>query len=154
MDKVSDKIRASGYTLLNDTTVLITHNGAQLSVSGVVTHGHRLNMRFGDFDKVMDQYDDSLFNLLLVHDPAGWKAASENGRLPDLTLSGHTHGMQIGLPAPGGYISPASAIHEYWRGLYSRENSYLFVTTGLGTMGMAARIFMPPEIIVLTLRQE
>lgn len=154
MEKVSRKIRTSGYTLLNDSTVFLTHNGAQFSVSGVVTHGHRLNMRFGDFNRVMDQYDDTLFNLMLVHDPAGWESAAKNGKLPDLTLSGHTHGMQIGLPVPGGHISPASLIHRYWKGLYMNEDSYLYVTAGLGTMGMAARIFMPPEIIVLTLRQE
>jgi predicted MPP superfamily phosphohydrolase len=111
-------------------------------------------MTYGDFAKVKDQYDDTIFNIMLVHDPAGWAVAEKFGTLPDLTLSGHTHGMQIGLPVPGGYISPASAIHEYWKGLYSKDDSFLFVTAGLGTMGMAARIFMPPEIIVLTLRQE
>jgi len=154
IDRVSGKITASGYTLLDDTTVIITHNGARLSLSGVVTRGHRLNMAYGDFAKVMDQYDDTVFNIMLIHDPAGWAVAEKFGTLPDLTLSGHTHGMQIGLPVPGGYISPASAIHEYWKGLYSKDDSFLFVTAGLGTMGMAARIFMPPEIIVLTLRQE
>jgi hypothetical protein len=154
IDSVSRKIIASGYTLLNDTTVIITHNGARLSLSGVVTRGHRLNMTYGDFAKVKDKYDDTIFNIMLVHDPAGWAVAEKVGTLPDLTLSGHTHGMQIGLPVPGGYISPASAIHEYWKGLYSKDDSFLFVTAGLGTMGMAARIFMPPEIIVLTLRQE
>ncbi len=154
IDRVSRKITASGYTLLDDTTVIITHNGAQLSLSGVVTRGHRLNMAYGDFAKVKDEYDDTMFNIMLVHDPAGWAVAEKFGTLPDLTLSGHTHGMQIGLPVPGGYISPASALHEYWKGLYSKDDSFLFVTAGLGTMGMAARIFMPPEIIVLTLRQE
>lgn len=154
IDSVSRKITASGYTLLDDTTVIITHNGARLSLSGVVTRGHRLNMTYGDFAKVKGQYDDTIFNIMLVHDPAGWAVAEKLGTLPDLTLSGHTHGMQIGLPVPGGYVSPASAIHEYWKGLYSKDDSFLFVTAGLGTMGMAARIFMPPEIIVLTLRQE
>lgn len=154
MERVSRKITASGYTLLEDTTLVITHNGAPLSLSGVVTHGHRLNMSYGDFAKVLDQHGDTLFSIMLIHDPAGWAAAEKYGTLPDLTLSGHTHGMQIGLPFPGGYISPASLIHEFWKGLYHKEDSFLFVTAGLGTMGMAARIFMPPEIVVLTLRQE
>lgn len=154
MQIVSDKIRASGYTLLNDTTVFMTHNGALIAVSGVVTHGHRLDIRYGDFEKAMHHIDDTLFNILLVHDPAGWAAAAEKGRLPDLTLSGHTHGMQIGLPVPGGYISPASVIHKYWKGIYRNEDSFLCVTAGLGTIGMAARIFMPPEIIVLTITSQ
>jgi hypothetical protein len=154
MERVSRKITASGYTLLEDTTVILTHNSARLSLSGVATRGHRLNMSYGDFAKVTDQYDDNMFNIMLIHDPAGWADTEKYGSMPELTLSGHTHGMQIGLPLPGGYISPASVIHKYWKGLYRKEDSFLFVTAGLGTMGMAARIFMPPEIVVLTLRQE
>jgi predicted MPP superfamily phosphohydrolase len=154
VEKTSEKIASSGYTLLEDTTLLIQFNGAPVALSGVVTHGHRLNMSYGNFEKVLAQADDSVFSLLLVHDPAGWDVAGKRGKLPEITLSGHTHGMQIGLPVPGGYISPASAFHKNWKGLYKNENSYLYVTSGLGTMGMALRIFMPPEIVVITLRKD
>jgi len=73
--------------------------------------------------------------------------------MPQLTLSGHTHGAQAGLPLPGGCISPVSLYDKRWKGLYSNDGKYLYVTTGLGTMGMALRIFMPPEIVVITLRR-
>jgi hypothetical protein len=55
---------------------------------------------------------------------------------------------------PGGRVSPASFYHKYWRGLYSAEDNYLYVTTGMGTIGMALRIFMPPEIVVITLKSK
>ncbi len=149
--KLSEKITASGYSLLSDTTVLTEHNGARIAITGIVTHGHHPDMSYGNFNKAFDLIPDSVFSLLLIHDPAAWDAAGENDRMPQLALAGHTHGMQAGLPLPGGYISPASFYHKYWRGLYSKEDKNLYVTTGMGTIGMALRIFMPPEIVVITL---
>jgi hypothetical protein len=150
-EKLSEKITASGYTLLSDTTVLTEHNGAQISITGIVTHGHHPYMSYGNFDMAFNLIPDSVLSLLLVHDPAAWDAAEQYDRMPQLALAGHTHGMQAGLPWPGGYVSPASIYHKYWRGLYSKEDKYIYVTTGLGTIGMALRIFMPPEIVVITL---
>jgi len=109
-------------------------------------------MRYGDFEKVLGQIPDSLFTVMLLHDPAGWLLTAVNGSMPDLTLSGHTHGLQVGTP--GSRRSPAEQFHERWRGTYKFNGSQLFVTTGLGTMGMAVRLFMPPEIVVLTVIPE
>jgi predicted MPP superfamily phosphohydrolase len=150
-EQLSEKITASGYSLLADATVLTEHNGAQIAITGIVTHGHHPDMSYGNFSNAFDLIPDSVFSLLLVHDPAAWDVAAQYDRMPQLALAGHTHGMQAGLPLPGGYISPASIYHKYWRGLYSKKDKYLYVTTGLGTMGMALRIFMPPEIVVITL---
>ncbi len=151
--RLSEKITASGYTLLSDTAVVISHNGALISIAGVVTHGHHFKMSYGNFDKVFDMTPDSVFSLLLVHDPGAWEVAALDAGMPQLTLAGHTHGMQAGLPIPGGYISPAKLYYKHWKGLYTSNDKYLYVTTGLGTIGMALRIFMPPEIVVITLKQ-
>lgn len=151
-EKLAHKITASGYQLLSDTVVMTRHNGVEIAVAGVVTHGHRLDMSYGDFEKVMGQIPDSLFTIMLLHDPAGWLLTAVNGRMPQLTLSGHTHGMQAGMP--GGGSSPAERYHERWKGHYRFGNSHLYVTTGLGTSGMALRLFMPPEIVVLTVVPE
>lgn len=151
-EMLADKIAASGYQLLSDTVVIISYNGTEIAVAGVVTHGRRLDMNYGDFEKVMSQIPDSLFTVMLLHDPAGWLLTAVNGRMPQLTLSGHTHGMQAGLP--GGRSSPAASFHERWKGHYRLGNSHLYVTTGLGTMGIAVRLFMPPEIVVLTVTTE
>jgi len=152
MTMLSEKVASSGYTLLSDTTVLTEHNGAKIAITGIVTHGHHLNMRYGNFDKALDLVPDSVFSLLLIHDPDAWDVAAQYDRMPPLALAGHTHGMQAGLPWPGGRVSPASFYHKYWRGLYSKEDNFLYVTTGMGTIGMALRIFMPPEIVVITLK--
>ena len=151
-EMLKNKIEESGYQLLSDTVVVTGYNGAAIAVAGIVTYGHRLDMHYGDFEKVMGQVPDSLFTVMLLHDPAGWLLTSVNGRMPQLTVSGHTHGMQAGMP--GGGSSPAAGFHERWRGHYRIGDSHLYVTTGLGTMGMAVRFFMPPEIVVLTVIPE
>jgi predicted MPP superfamily phosphohydrolase len=150
-DMLNRRISSSGYTLLRDTVVYIIHDSSRVAIAGISTHGHHFDISYGDFEHVLGQVPDSLFSILLLHAPDGWDQVLLQEHVPDLTLSGHTHGMQVGLPVPGGYISPASLIHKYWRGLYKKEDHYLYVTTGLGTMGMALRIFMPPEIAVLSL---
>jgi predicted MPP superfamily phosphohydrolase len=146
---VEQYIESSGYTLLRDSAAVISCRGKNVAIAGVTTHGHRLDMTYGNFEKVLAPLPDSLFTILLIHDPAGWLISSVAGRLPDLTVAGHTHGFQAGLPGRG--WSPSSLIHEQWRGLYEFRGSHLFVSTGLGTMGMAARFFMPPEIVILTI---
>ncbi len=151
-EMLKKKIEASGYTLLRDTALIINHNGTSVAIAGVVTNGHRLDINYGDFEKALGIIPDSLFTILLLHDPAGWLLTSVTGHMPDLTVSGHTHGLQAGLP--GGGWSPAAEIHERWTGLHSIGDSYLYVTTGLGSMGMSARIFMPPEIVFLTLTSD
>lgn len=143
-------ITASGYLLLSDTSVIVNCDGARVAIAGVVTHGHHLKMRYGDFNKALGQTPDTLFTLLLLHDPAGWDHALACTNQPELTLSGHTHGMQLGLP--GGRISPDVWIQKRWKGLYRQGENSLYVTVGLGTMGMAVRVFMPPEIVVITVK--
>jgi len=147
-ERVSQKIEESGYMLLRDTALILNHRGTAIAVAGVETHGHRLDISYGNFEKAISQIPDTLFTILLLHDPAGWLLSSISGRLPDLTLAGHTHGFQAGLP--GLKWSPSALVQERWKGLYEFRGSYLYVTTGMGTIGMAARFFMPPEIVILT----
>jgi len=149
---LNEKLSASGFQLLSDTVVTASHNGAKIAIAGIVTYGHRLDMSYGDFEKVMRQVPDSTFTVTLLHDPAGWLLTAVTGKMPELTLSGHTHGMQAGIP--GGKHSLAEQFHERWKGHYKLGESHLYVTTGLGTMGMAVRIFMPPEIVVITVTPE
>lgn len=149
-EMVKRSIEKSGYTLLRDSAVIISHRGVQMAVAGVVTHGHRLDMRYGDIEKVLSQLPDSLFTILLLHDPESWLLSMASGRAPQLTVAGHTHGFQAAFPM--GIWSPASLFHERWKGLYELRGNYLYVTSGLGSMGMAARFFMPPEIVIITVK--
>lgn len=70
-----------------------------------------------------------------------------------LNLAGHTHGGQIRLP----WIRPFWLPHgsgEYIEGWYEREGAKMYVSRGVGTSILPARLFSRPEIAVFTLEKE
>lgn len=151
-EMVKQKVEASGYTLLRDSALTVTCRGTEIAIAGMETHGHHLDMHYGNFEKVLGPLPDSLFKILLIHDPESWLLSAVSGSIPQLAVAGHTHGFQAALPFA--IWSPASLVHERWKGIYEFRGSHLYVSSGLGTMGMAARFFMPPEIVLITLRAE
>ena len=79
-----------------------------------------------------------------------------DGKAPvELTLSGHTHGMQFGIEIPwlGVKWSPSKWRYPRWAGLYREGEQYLYVNRGFGVLGFHGRVGMPPEITVLELVQ-
>jgi len=89
--------------------------------------------------------------VLLAHDPALFPEAAAGG--VDLTLSGHTHGGQLGLPFFARRINLARLTTPLTSGLYRVGTSTLYVNRGLGTTGPPVRLGVAPEIAVLTLRR-
>jgi predicted MPP superfamily phosphohydrolase len=84
--------------------------------------------------------------LLLAHDPRRLtQAAALN--VPAV-LSGHTHGGQIVLPGIGAI---AGRRFPVLAGTASQANTSIFVSRGLGTVYVPARINCPPEVAVVTL---
>ena len=67
-----------------------------------------------------------------------------------LTLSGHTHGGQIN-PIPG--FNSAYLIGPRAEGLFREGDDLLYVSRGLGVVGLPIRIAAPPEIAILTLKR-
>ena len=55
----------------------------------------------GDLDKAIEQCAEDEFSILMTHDPTHWqKVVLEHSKHIQLTLSGHTHGMQMGVEIP------------------------------------------------------
>lgn len=69
-----------------------------------------------------------------------------------LQVSGHTHGGQCRLPLLGYAPVKVRYGRKYVYGGFSRGDSRLFVTRGIGTTGLRVRFACPPELAVLTLR--
>ena len=92
--------------------------------------------------------------ILLSHDPSHWdKEVTTDYKDIDLTLSGHTHGMQFGFEIPGIIkLSPIQFIYKKWAGLYTEGNQYLYVNRGLGFLGYPGRVGILPEITLLELK--
>lgn len=88
-------------------------------------------------------------NLLLCHNPNGFDAAAVQGWA--VTLSGHTHGGQIAMDVFDCEINPARFFTPYVHGLYRKGQNSLYVTRGIGTVGLPARIGAPPEVALIRL---
>lgn len=147
-------ITESGYRLLNDEHIVLVINGAKVELIGVTTGGRFPNIIHSDLKKAMAGIDTADFKILLCHDPNQWEEDVHKKTDINLTLAGHTHGMQIGILTKKFRWSPIKHFYPHWNGLFSDGSQYLYVNRGLGVLAVPFRIWMPPEITVLTLVSE
>ena len=90
-------------------------------------------------------------NLLLSHNPDVFPVAARQGY--NLMLAGHTHGGQVSVEIFDEAITPVRFFTHYVYGLYRQGPASAYVTRGIGTIGIPARIGAPPEISLLRLRK-
>ena len=89
------------------------------------------------------------FNLLLSHNPDVFPVAARKGY--DLTISGHTHGGQVRVEILDADLNVARFYTPYVDGLYAQGPASIFVSRGIGTIGIPARLGAPPEVTLLRL---
>ena len=144
-----------GFNLLLNENVALEKNGEKIYVIGVENWGKGDFPKIGDLDIASKGVDDQSFRILLSHDPSHWDAkVLEKSNPPQLTLSGHTHGFQMGIETPAIRFSPSQFIYDQWAGLYQKNNVAIYVNRGLGTVGYPGRIGIWPEITQITLRKK
>ena len=92
----------------------------------------------------------NLPRILLAHNPDTiYEAIKEK---VNLVLSGHTHGGQIRLPLYGAVGEPFTELgRNFDKGWFNFGNTELFISSGLGEAGTRARLFNPPEIVILNI---
>ena len=151
LDTIGKILERSQHTYLADTSALISIDALSVSIAGVVSYGRIPDIHYGNTDKALAASKNSDFSILLSHDPNHWLNEIRYRNDVDLTLSGHTHGGQVGILMPGLKLSPASLFYPAWSGLYGENNNFLYVNRGLGIVGFPARIGMPPEITIIRL---
>lgn len=154
-DDVRDLVgmqQAMGWRMLNDNHVWLRRGNDSIALIGVENIGDAPFPTYGSLAAAYPDISDRNVKILLSHNPMHWvDSISENKSAKiDLTLSGHTHAMQMELFG----LSPASLRYPTWGGLYKSEiNQQLYVNIGTGTVGFPARIGATPEITVITLRR-
>lgn len=138
--------------LLNENKKLKVGND-EIGLIGVENWGLGF-VQHGQLDKAYAGTENLPFKILLSHDPTHWDAQirPQFGDI-DLTLSGHTHGMQFGIQLGDFEWSPSQWRYKQWGGLYTENNQKLYVNRGFGFIGLPGRIGMPPEITILELRR-
>jgi predicted MPP superfamily phosphohydrolase len=140
--------RAIGFTpLLNQSLEL----GAGFWLLGVENWGKPPFRQSGKLTETLAPIPNDAFKLLLSHDPSHFDEQVIQTNI-DLTLSGHTHGMQFGIERFGIKWSPVSFKYKKWAGLYQVGKQFLYVNRGFGYLGFPGRVGIYPEIteIILT----
>lgn len=107
-----------------------------------------------DYGAAFGDTNSEEFRILAMHQPDPASAFPAH-----IVLSGHTHGGQVTLFGYPLYAIPGGTKHPYGR--YDLPHSaaggfpgMLFVSRGLGTFGIRARFFSPPEIVLIRLARE
>ena len=145
-----------GFDLLLNEHRFIERNGEKIAIIGVENWGHGRFSKYGDLQKAMQNIDDNCFKILLSHDPSHWEyqVLPENKNI-QLTLSGHTHGMQFGIEIEGLIKwSPSKWQYKYWGGMYQEKGKFLNVNRGFGYHAFPGRVGIWPEITVIELRKK
>ncbi|HEV8080086.1 MAG TPA: metallophosphoesterase [Chitinophagaceae bacterium] len=142
-----------GWRLLMNEHVAIEKNGEHIALLGIENWSNKARFpKHGRMDLAYAGAEKYPFKILMSHDPSHWEG-QVRPQYPDidLTLSGHTHGMQFGIEIPGFHWSPVQYVYKQWAGLYEEEKQKLYVNRGFGFIGYPGRVGILPEITVIEL---
>lgn len=140
--------KETGFTLLRNENTSISIGKDTIDIIGVENWGTGHFPKYGNIHLASKGLPKNRFKLLLSHDPDHWEyKVREMEEFYDFTLSGHTHGAQMGVSIPGWKWSPIQYRYKRWLGLYTIDKRQLFVSKGFGFLGFPGRIGMPPEIV-------
>lgn len=147
-----------GWKVLKNSHQIIQHEEDSIAIIGVENYGKPPFPQLGDLGKAFEGLQiiketspssDKVFKILLSHDPTHWDAEVVGKTNIDLTLSGHTHGMQFMI---GGW-SPSALFYPKWKGLHEQNGQKLYISLGVGGALIPFRFGAWPEINIITLRR-
>jgi len=144
---------ALGWRLLMNEHVALEKDGEQIALIGIENWGAKARFpKYGRMDLAYPGAEKYPFKILMSHDPSHWDAEVQPKYSDiDLTLAGHTHGMQFGVEIPGFKWSPVEYVYKEWAGLYESGNQKLYVNRGFGFIGYPGRVGILPEITLIEL---
>ena len=138
-----------GWDLLLNENRVIRRGDDSIAIVGVENDGTPPFPSYADMNKALENLQDETYKVLLSHDPTHWRREILPQSNIDLTLSGHTHAMQLRLAG----FSPSMWAYPEWGGTYYDGERALHVNTGTGS-NVAFRLGAWPEITVVTLQSE
>ena len=142
-----------GWRLLMNENKSIEKNGEKIKIVGIENWGAKARFpKYGKMDLAMQGVSKEDVAILLSHDPSHWEAeVIPKYASIQLTLSGHTHGMQFGLENPYFKWSPVQWVYKQWAGIYDNKDQQLYVNRGFGFLGYPGRVGILPEITLIEL---
>jgi predicted MPP superfamily phosphohydrolase len=145
--ELKEGLKARGVIVLENKNEVININGSTISICGVEDWTSGLK----DFEAAVQGIDSENFVLMLAHDP--WIIYDYDKFMPDLTLSGHTHGGQIRLPLIGAVVAPGQKLFpELDKGIYELDkDKLLYIDSGVGTSVFPVRFLNQSQVTLITI---
>lgn len=143
--RVKRALETAGIRVLENDVAQIQKDGQILWLFGVPDYWTRQPL---DIRPALAKINSPGPIIALTHNPDVFPELPSN---IILTLAAHTHGGQVNFPFIGRLIVPSKFGERYAAGYVQENNRHLFVTTGIGTTGIAVRFRVPPEIAVLSI---
>lgn len=155
LDRLKQIHASMGWKLLMNEHVVFERGNDKIALLGIENWGAKAHFpKYGDMSAAYKGLPEKNipFKILMSHDPSHWDAQVRT-EYPDiqLTLSGHTHGMQLGIDSKIFKWSPVQYIYKQWAGAYYEGAQCLYVNRGFGFLGYPGRLGILPEITVIEL---
>lgn len=142
-----------GITFLRNDIATVSHGGGTFEVVGTRDYNVLTRDHFAVFDTLFDNAQG--FQLVLTHQPQAFNYLKGRTAMPQLVLSGHTHGGQLRLPFfPTIYAPNQGFFPQYGSGFYHYQNATLYVSRGIGATNFSLRFWNRPELPIFELRKK
>ncbi|MCP4179490.1 MAG: hypothetical protein GY756_17155 [bacterium] len=142
-------LKGIGVKMLINDSIAIKKANESILISGIDDAGYYGSHDFDETLKNINQ-DNYSCKILLTHTPDIYKEAEAKGF--DLCLAGHTHGGQLCLPGRVPILTETNAPLKMVYGKWSYKKMKGYTTSGVGCSGIPARFNCPPEVVIITLK--
>lgn len=159
-DELKTGLESSGVVVLEDTLTQLGYKDELITLIGLSDPSFTIKGdMFGEIPAMVDTKlrglieDKDDYTILLSHRPELFETYVNCG--VDLVFSGHAHGGQFRLPFIGGLVAPNQGLFpQYDAGLYTKGDTNMIVSRGLGNSIIPIRFNNRPEIVLLKLIAE
>ena len=143
--KVRTVLEANGIKVLDNEVLKITVHDNSVWLVGLAD----LWTRPQHIDEVIAQVPEGEPIIALTHNPDIFPQVPSR---VNLVLAGHTHGGQVRFPLIGSVVESSRYGERFEKGHVVENGHDLYVTSGIGTSIVPVRFGVPPEIVLLELK--
>ncbi len=144
-ERVHAALAEQGITVLENEAVALETDGGRVWFAGVGD----ARMRLADPGAALADVPEGEPVILLTHDPDVFPKVPERVAL---TVAGHLHGGQVGVPVLRRRVLPSRHGERYAGGHVEEDGRHLHVTRGVGEASLPFRFAAPPEVVLVELR--
>lgn len=155
-ENLKNGLEEDGIVILENEKVQLERDEEYITLMGIHDPSFTTDYLFGDAESVAAatlselQNESDRYTVLLSHRPELFDVYVDSQI--DLVFSGHAHGGQFRLPFIGGLVAPNQGFFpEHDAGLFSKENTTMVVSRGVGNSIIPLRFNNRPEIVVVEL---